>query len=168
MSDLSSNTAEHYTPGWIIDKVKNIFGGEIDCDPCAAPDKRLWFATLNYAKATNGLTLPWGRKTFVNPPGDRRGQGPKEFWRYAAEQIITGRTSDLIWLAFNVSQLRVLQRVEPVLLSSCAVCIPKDRIKFSGDSPTRDNAILHFSTTDNHLPFVEEFVEVGAIWVPQC
>lgn len=44
--------------------------GEINLDPCAAPDPKPWAtASIHYtAPAQDGLSLPWSGFVFVNPP----------------------------------------------------------------------------------------------------
>lgn len=57
------------TPDWILDLVRNVFGGQIDLDPCWNPNAHT-NAKVSYTLPKNdGLADPWNYPTvFVNPP----------------------------------------------------------------------------------------------------
>lgn len=66
---------EILTPKKIVDVVREVFGGHIELDPCAATDE--WDDPMGFVGATrgydgklcgDGLKLAWADRTFVNPP----------------------------------------------------------------------------------------------------
>lgn len=70
------------TPAEIIARVLVAFGGQgIALDPCAPTRSDPSFAADRYVReAENGLAIPWGDRTFVNPPFD-----PLEPWLAKAQ-----------------------------------------------------------------------------------
>jgi hypothetical protein len=163
---LSSKTAEHYTPAHIVELVRKAMGGGIDCDPCSCAEAQQTVkAETWYSKEDDGLTKPWHGRVFINPPGDKRGALPKAFWCKLANEVVAGHVKQFVWLAFNCGQLRSLQSTpEAWLLGECELCIPRKRICFTGNSPTRDNAILGWATADSSKTWFDEFVSLGACW----
>lgn len=65
----TSDTAEHYTPGDVLDLVVEVMGG-IDLDPCADPGRRVP-AAAHYTAEVDGLRRPWSGRVFMNPPYGR-------------------------------------------------------------------------------------------------
>lgn len=140
-----SLTPEHYTPAEWVERARRVMGG-IDLDPCSCADAQRTVRALAWYDADqDGLTLPWNGRVFINSPGDRRGQLPKLFWEKLADEVEAGHVEQFVWLAFNAAQLRTLQRTSGAfLLQQCEVFIPASRIRFTGDSPTKDNAFLYW------------------------
>ena len=67
----STTDDEWYTPAFIIEAVRDAFGGTIDCDPCSPGKKKsVVNAQTTYTKGQNGLNRrnPWPGNVFVNPP----------------------------------------------------------------------------------------------------
>ena len=158
----SSATAEHYTPREIIRLVHRVMGG-IDLDPASCPEANsVVGARMFYTAEQNGLEQGWYGRLFINPPGDRRGSLPKLFWIKLGASVNTRDVTEFTWLAFNISQLRTLQDACPWLLAECDVCIPSSRIRFSGDSPTKDNAVLYWGPNRNL--FRRNFSDLGQVW----
>jgi hypothetical protein len=65
------------TPDYILDAVREAFGGQIDCDPAsnAKAQERVravdWHGPDNYVSdpfGTNGLDYGWEGRVFINPP----------------------------------------------------------------------------------------------------
>lgn len=60
------------TPEEALALVREVFGGEIHLDPCAAPWPHERIADTNWCDRgefpEDGLTTPWSGQTFVNPP----------------------------------------------------------------------------------------------------
>jgi hypothetical protein len=54
-----------YTPEWILEKVREVFGGEIDYDPAGCPENR---TKAKRSTFTRGLIDRWPGHTFCNPP----------------------------------------------------------------------------------------------------
>ena len=156
----SSATAEHYTPREWINRVHAVMGG-IDTDPASCAEAQETVGAARWFGAEDdGLSKYWRGRVFCNPPGDRSGKLVQSFWRHLDGEILDGRVTEFIWLAFNISQLRTLQQVGP-LLSYCDVFVPSKRIRFSGASPTRDNAFLYWG--QNRGRFRRIFSEAGGL-----
>lgn len=65
----SSESAEWYTPSFLIDRVITALGA-IDVDPCADPDKHVP-AGHHFTAEDNGLAQTWSGTVFMNPPYGR-------------------------------------------------------------------------------------------------
>lgn len=160
----SSATADHYTPQYIIDRVRLTLG-HIDLDPasCHAANEIVG-ATRYFTEDVDGLAHPWFGAVFINPPGDPSGKLPQRFWEKLAWHVAAHDVTSFVWLAFNVSHLRTLQGVSEGwdLLDECDVCIPSSRIRFTGSSPTKDNAILYWGP--NRRAFARNFRDLGTVW----
>jgi hypothetical protein len=156
-----SKTPEHFTPPWLLAVAREVMGA-IDLDPCSCAEAQTNVrATRWYGVADDGLARPWAGRVFVNPPGDRRGHLPKQFWRKLVSEVLAGRVTEVTWLAFNLAQLRTLQ-IDDRLLPSCDICVLRERIRFTGDSPTKDNAVIYWGP--NRDRFAAAFATAGAVW----
>ena len=160
MSDLLQLTDEHYTPAWIIDLARDVMGG-IDLDPASCAEANLTVRAWHwYGREHDGLVKYWGGRVWCNPPGGAHGRLVRRFWTRLWEAVDIGTVPEFTWLAFNHSQLRTLQP----RIGQCWICVLRHRLKFTGTSPTRDNAIVYWGP--NHDRFVAAFREHGAIWAP--
>lgn len=65
----SSKSSEHLTPPHIVRMVFDVLGG-IDLDPSADETKTIP-AVIHYTITEDGLTHPWMRKVYMNPPYGR-------------------------------------------------------------------------------------------------
>ena len=156
--EFSSASAEHYTPRWIIELAREVMGG-IDCDPATCLEAQEWIkAKVFYTLKTNGLLPRWFGRIWINPPGDKQSKLAKAFWKHLWSQPDT--INEFHWLAFNISQLRVLQPE----VENCWIAVPNQRIRFSGTSPTRDNAIIYYGP--NSDKFIRAWERHGAVWEP--
>jgi len=172
-----SLTPEHYTPVEWVERARRVMGG-IDLDPASCAEaNRVVRAESYYTAEVDGLAHGWAKRdldfgpggrrlvpsrVFVNPPGDRRGRLPKLFWEKAALEIERRRAEQMIWLAFNAAHLRTLQHTSGAwLLQQCEVFLPADRIRFTGDSPTKDSAFLYWGP--HRLRFREVFGEAPGL-----
>jgi hypothetical protein len=85
------------TPDNLVDAVREIFGGEIALDPCAAPSGEP-LALVNYRgpgdHTTDGLAEPWCPKTYVNPPYGKL----KDWLSKVRHEALLGKASHLIVL----------------------------------------------------------------------
>ena len=69
---FSSKTGEWFTPKEIIDSVLEVFGGQIDVDPCSNNKSTPVIpADIHYTMEDNGLSQPWYGKVYMNPPYGR-------------------------------------------------------------------------------------------------
>lgn len=158
-----SLTAEHFTPAEWIERVSAVMGN-IDTDPCSCEEaQKTVQASVWYDKERDGLTQPWHGRVFVNPPGGRSGKIPGQFFSKLAKEVVADRTHQFIWLAFNISHLRTLQGCSGTwLLDDCDIVIPRHRIRFTGDSPTKDNAFLYWGHRRDR--FRRVFGGLGQLW----
>lgn len=159
-----SLTAEHYTPAEWVERARLVMGG-IDCDPasCAEANKTVR-AGVWCGIEQNGLEQEWHGRVFVNPPGDRSGKLPQRFFEKLTTEVQARRVTQFIWLAFNLSQLRTLQNpASIVLLQACDVFVPRSRIRFTGSSPTKDNAFLYWGARRSQFRGVFGS-QPGALW----
>jgi ParB family chromosome partitioning protein len=135
-----SKTAEHYTPAHVAEAVRRVMG-YIDLDPASCAEaNRVVEAARYYTKEEDGLTKEWAGRVFVNPPGDKRCSAPRKFWKKLRQ---SPQVTEFFWLAFNISQLRLLQGAAP-FPKGMLICVPRERVQFRGDSPTKDNAFLYW------------------------
>lgn len=162
-----SKTAEHYTPSWLVEAARRVMGS-IDTDPCSCEEaQKTVKAGTYFTKEQDGLKQEWHGNVFVNPPG---GRGvPQAFWRKLMQERSLGNARRFVWLAFNISHLRTLQQVWVPGLEGCLLCVPERRIPFSGNNPTKDNAVLFggATTVNEHVAFYDAFSAYGAIWGPR-
>ena len=61
---------EVLTPDWILDAVREAFGGSIDFDPCASSNPSCWVANNNITLPADSLPIDWtfAKSIYVNPP----------------------------------------------------------------------------------------------------
>lgn len=73
---ISSESCLWYAPPEIVDRVRELFDGTIDLDPCSNEEaNRFIMARRVYTEQQDGLSPdnPWGGKVFANVPGGKRG-----------------------------------------------------------------------------------------------
>jgi len=76
---VNSSSQDWGTPKKYVDAVRDVFGGEIDLDPCSS-ETSIVRAHVEYRMPMqNGLSLPWRyRRVYVNPPyGTDRERGTR-------------------------------------------------------------------------------------------
>lgn len=133
-NDLRYRPADHdaqtqLTPSYVLDPVREVFGGSIDVDPCTTPENPVG-ATIFYTVDVDGLAHEWGTgSVFVNPPYGKA----REPW---VEKCIeaAGRGARVILLMPAATDTRIFQRAV-----SCAddVLYVKGRLKFGVLRPNR-------------------------------
>ena len=158
-----STTAEHFTPAEWVERARAVMGG-IDTDPCSCEEAQKTVRAMRwYGVEDNGLAQPWTGRVFVNPPGDRTGKLPGKFFSHLANEVDLDHVQQFVWLAFNASHLRTLQSCDGAwLLAECDIVIPSQRIRFTGDAPTKDNAFLYWGHRRDR--FRRVFGAVGQLW----
>lgn len=85
-SRTSTTRDDFETPEEILVRVREVFGGQIDLDPCGKEDRPTPVARASIYKAVDGLRAVWGfgaRTAFLNPP---YGQGLKPWVVKAVEE----------------------------------------------------------------------------------
>lgn len=100
----SCKTAEHYTPAPIIKAVRKVLG-EIDTDPASCPRaNEIVQAAQIYTALDDGLTQPWGRRVYLNPPAGL----VRKFWNRAVEHAYGDGV--VLWAGYSNDQLGSLQK----------------------------------------------------------
>ena len=111
------------TPPYVLEPVREAFGGTIDLDPCTEPDNPTG-ATRFLTAVDDGLTLPWGRSgsIYVNPPYGKA----REPW---VERCIAAADSGcrVVLLMPAHTDTRIWHRA---METAAAVCFIKGRVKF--------------------------------------
>lgn len=65
-----SDSDDQHTPGWLLDLVRDLWGGCLDTDPCWSP-LSLVVAHRTYdgsCAEQDGLSMPWFGNVWCNPP----------------------------------------------------------------------------------------------------
>ena len=72
-----STNEEWYTPPWIIERARVMFGGDIDLDPASNANAQQWIrAKTHFTKRDDGLSQDWMpyRTIWCNPPYGKKTQ----------------------------------------------------------------------------------------------
>lgn len=164
----SCATVEHYTPAHVVELARKVLG-EFDLDPasCAAANETVR-ARCYWALPVDGLECHWSGRVFLNPPG---GTTPDKWrkifqtksnacawWRKLCNEWQCGRTTEAIFIGFTLELLRSAQGnwLHPF---DFTICVPSERLRFGGDSPTHANVIVYLG--DKPERFVEVFSALG-------
>jgi phage N-6-adenine-methyltransferase len=151
---FTSESAEWYTPKYIIDKAIKVLG-KIDLDPCAPVnlEDRAVPANTYYTAMDDGLSKSWNGKIFCNPPYGRQiGQ-----WTTKLDsEYHNGNADEAILL--------VPARVDTKWYDSIAdhpVCLVRGRVHFSNcnNSAPFPRALIYFG--DDVIGFIEVFSDLG-------
>lgn len=154
----SSETPEWGTPSLIVELARSVLG-RIDLDPFSSS---LWNKKIKASRyldeSYNALESHWfpeggtGLTALVNPPGDRSGAKAKRAWELTEQHHREGWLGGgVIWVAFNLGQLRTLQRTgaeRSPLHADFVRCIPSRRIPYdetpgvTSSHPSHDTAIM--------------------------
>ncbi len=163
---LGRRCNEWYTPGPIIKKACNVFGGAIDLDPAStALAQETVKARQYFDKDQNGLRQQWHGRVWLNPPYAKPLIGrfiSKLLMEWNARRVsacivLTHNYTDAMWFHDAVSAADV-------------VCFTQGRIRFhepGGElaKPTQGQAIFYFGT--EIAAFKREFGRVGFIVRPE-
>lgn len=182
-----SDSAEHYTPSDLVEAARRTMG-TIDTDPATCEEAQKTIrARWYYTRENCGLKHPWDGSVLVNAPGSCRddetgeypGCGtlfasgkrrtscscklPQRFWAHLVDQVEVGNANEFVWVGFNIAHLRTLQTYGAWLLAQCHLFVPAKRVRFSGASPTKDNAILYWGP--HSFRFFSQFGKLdGEFW----
>jgi hypothetical protein len=182
---LSNATDQWFTPPEILDRVRQVFDGQIHLDPCgSAESNKTVQASRYFTLEDQGVDQFWGLgdgmtqitapNVFCNPPsGKYQGDNTRYKGRSNAsaffDRCVTGwgmeEIYEFIYLGYSIEQLQTLQNF-PGFPPGVVVCVPKKRIRFvdqSGNrnSPTHGNFILYGGVHDDL--FYRAFQDVGMI-----
>lgn len=109
------------TPTYVLEPIRNLFGGRIGLDPCTEPDNPTK-AERFYCLPQDGASLPWcASSVFCNPPyGEARN-------RWVEKCIKVGKVRPVILLIPAHTETRIAQQA----LKSCSgVIFVKARLRF--------------------------------------
>lgn len=109
------------TPGYVLEPVRQLFGGKIGLDPCTEPDNPTG-AEKFYAPPDDGCALPWDAPTiFCNPPyGEAKD-------RWVLRCLVEGGERRVILLIPAHTETRVTQ----MALQGCrSVLFVRARLRF--------------------------------------
>lgn len=172
----SSESAEWYTPSWLVDICRAILGG-IDLDPCSsAIANETIKAKKFYALPDDGLAHPWHGSVFINPPGGRgRKSLARAYWGKLLrdiEEVEQEPITHAIYLAFNLEMLRTSQQCAKSLLEF-PTCIFQHRIAYvrpdgttGRGGPSHPSAITYVPGTVDATPkFISHMQNHGVIIV---
>lgn len=176
----SCETAEHYTPEYILEPTRLTLGS-IDLDPCScAVANRRVSAKYYYTEVDNGLTNHWigasgePSSIFINPPNTKGQNLPKKFWEKLLSERLTGGVKHAVYLAYNMSALQWSQSCSQSMLGF-PVCVLRKRVAFIGSTtgkpqpspPPPGSAIIYIpGTVNNTAGFVQNFHHLGQIVQP--
>ncbi len=154
-NDRRYRAADHpsqtwFTPAYVLDRVRDDFGGDIDLDPCTTADNPVgayrWFTPTE-----DGLSTSWDNagSVFVNPPYSKA----REPW--VNKCIAAGdRGQAVILLIPAATDTRIFQKAAA---SASEIVFIKGRVKFGVLRPNRrqvaashPSALLGWNTKLNH------------------
>jgi hypothetical protein len=139
----SSESAEHFTPAWLVDAARATLGGSIDLDPASCVEANAWIrASRIFTAEEDGFVRPWWGRVLLNPPGglsddqqrpvkikcrETGGCGlavphthegiessQKKWWFKAAREYTLQRVEAAIFVCFSVELLQTTQNDTPV------------------------------------------------------
>jgi hypothetical protein len=157
---LTSHTAEHYTPSDIVERARGLMGS-IDLDPASCIDAQKvvranYFITqerlpvdafgggelanlLKTGIQGDGLSIrPWRGNVFLNPPGgtfkilNKKFSNAALWWSALVQDWLAGEVKQAIFIGFTLEILRHSQNGCPLPVQWFPRCYPKKRIKFLG------------------------------------
>ena len=162
-------SAQWATPRDIVDAARDVFHGQIDCDPSttAAINADTVRATTYWTAQESGLdpVNSWHGDVMINPPGGRGGL-VKEFWSRMIDEYLCDRINSAIWIGFSIDQLQVLQCCETSPINY-PICIPRRRLNYlrpvdmtPGKSPPHASYITYIGPLSSR--FISVFSKIGA------
>lgn len=175
----SAESAEWYTPPYIIDVVREILDGHIDLDPASCEQANAIVRAKHFFNE-NGESRRWPSDittVFCNPPNGKgypRGT-VRAFWERCALEILRPFTllRKGIFLCYSLEQLQSLQnsKYRPTRF---AVIFPRKRISFispkgESNSPTHANALIYMckSLSKEEIERVSQIADkIGSMMVP--
>lgn len=133
----SSKSNEHYSPSFIVEPARRLFGGTIDLGPASsAIANETIRATRFFTRVDDGLTKPWSGNVWLNPPGgiDEDGSVQKAWWWRVSRAWFTGEIEQAVVVCFNLGLLQTTQLDRPdprlPLPLDFPICLPSSRIPY--------------------------------------
>ena len=160
--DKECRCVEYYTPENILDCTRTYFGGPIPLDPATIgtnPTK----AEMFYTQVADGLSLPWDRDVFVNPP---YGRVIKDWTKKICESSELG--TQIIALLPCGARFSTRYWQDNILSSKLgAVCFIRGRVSFLDEYGNKvgqdpyDSAIYGFNVFQDR--FLDAFGRLGKV-----
>jgi len=165
----ASGTSDWGTPPSVVGVARRVLGG-VDLDAASSAywhrhsgvQARGFFSAEDSALDESASWRERGQsrrpRVFLNPPGDKRGELVKAFWRRLCAEWLAERIDSAVWVGFSLEQLVSLQmhdqRTPTPLESQFGLAVPSSRLRFlrpdpaGGDpsaaaAPTHGNYIVH-------------------------
>ncbi len=175
-----SNTCRWVTPSDVIEAAREVMGS-IDLDPASEEAaNKIIGAKDYYTEITNGLNPnnKWYGNVWVNPPGDKRGELPKAFWKRLLTEWESGNVRQAMFLIFSLNQLQTLQDVAAP--TDYPFLIFRKHLKFinpdtmqAANQPAQGNALIYLPSLD--IPtskiqlrkFIQVFSKFGSVTIPE-
>jgi hypothetical protein len=174
----SSASNEHYTPKAVVEAARLTMGG-FDLDPasCAIANETVQAARY-FGIEDDGLEQPWSGRVFLNPPGGKLKRigdrwvpikdGPAEssmavWWDHLVGEHDARRVASAIFVAFTLELLRIGQAWRSPV-QAFHRCYPRDRLRFTGGSPTHANVIVYLpepGDAESFARFRKNFSSIG-------
>jgi hypothetical protein len=166
-----SKSVEHYTPAHVVEAARRTMGG-IDLDPasCEVANKTVQAAEY-FQEFDDGMSAHWHGRVFLNPPGGRTPDGWRRhyrtasnacaWWRKLMEEVAFGRVKEAVFIGFTLELLRSAQGSKWGHPFDFTICVPSERLKFSGASPTHANVIVYLGPNVDR--FEREFSPIGRV-----
>ena len=165
------------TPDPIIERVKELFGGQIDLDPASSVEANARIGAKRILTAADdALTCEWpkvgerGTSVFLNPPGGKIGNKSKSalFWQRLLDYRKTGALSHAVFAMFSVEGLQVTQSSTfPALYFT--LCIPKTRVRWvdplgaNRTAPSHSSCFVYVDGIESKTDlFLDLFRSIGA------
>ena len=168
----SSSSDEWYTPAWVIDAVKFVFGGHIAYDPTSSEAAQTIVRATRYS-TIDDPALPaeqWPDRWYCNPPYSRASGGAK---KWVTQAVISGKVGIML-----VNATTDRQWFDMIWKNASAICFLKKRIKFlraetdcngetilvPGSSPTHGSCLVLFNANaELKFRFKHAFADSGQI-----
>jgi len=154
---------EWCTPASLLDTVRAVLRGSIDCDPASNDAaQQIVQAGTYYTKDSDGLAHDWHGTVWLNPPYSL----PliEQFVAHAIAQYRAGRATSLVILTNNATETDWFQALGTAATSCCFLA---RRVRFwhperPGEAPRQGQVIFYFGTEPER--FITNFDPLG--WIP--
>ena len=162
MTNLVDKQAKHLdylTPPEILEPVRKYFGGLIPLDPATTNDNPTQASTF-MTLADDGLSMPWNRPVFVNPPYGRE----LRKWCDKIYLVATNNATEILAL-LPVSRTEQ-QYMQDMMRRAINVCWIRKRVQFLRPDGTRAksnpyaSAIWGFNVK-SRTEFANVFMNIG-------
>lgn len=146
------------TPMDVVERVRAVFQGQIDLDPCSNEAAQIVIrARTYYTLGNDGLTHEWFGRVWLNPPFSNPAP-----W---VDNLLGSRFASAITLTNNCTETTWCQRL---MHQATAILLPHKRVRFwhaerSGAGARQGQIICYFG--DRPDLFRLYFGSMGSLWV---